>query len=359
MPLSHITFQIDAGATLQGPPHATDYPPHVGIAGDPWSGKFDGVIGAERATDITITGKGRIDGNGADSWKNEHEQKAAAIAAGKPPRAGSGVTQRPRMVQFSECDHITVTGITLSNSHQFHLVFSGCENVVADGLTIFAPSTSPETDGVDLRGAKHVQIRNCHIDNGDDEVAVKGGYQPADRSTFVCEDIEISHCTFLSGHGMSIGSDTAGNVRNVYCHDCTFDGTSNGIRIKSMRDRGGTVENVRYENLTMTNVEEGIVINAYYRKPPKTDTAQPVTPLTPLFREIRIRNVIGTCTKSVGMIVGLPEVGVSDVVLEDVKLSGPTGMVVRNATGVVFKNVEITPAKGKPVAVQDADVKRE
>ena len=157
------------------------------------------------------------------------------------------------------------------------------------------------------------RIEHCHIDNGDDNVAVTGSRLTPAKGEVACEDIEVSDCVFLHGHGVSIGSPTENGVRNVRVHDCAFNGTTNGIRIKSMRDRGGIVEDIHYNNLKMTNVNPAITINAYYQRPPATEAAEQVTNLTPTFRNIHITNLTATCPKSAGMIVGLPESHVSGI----------------------------------------------
>ena len=124
---------------------------------------------------------------------------------------------------------------------------------------------------------------------------------------FACEDLTITDCIFKHGHGVSIGSETVGGVRNVTVRRCRFEGTENGIRIKSPRGRGGTVENLVCEDITMSNVVGAITITTYYPRIPKADTAQAVTAETPKFQHIRIANLKATSAKDAGVIVGLPE----------------------------------------------------
>jgi polygalacturonase len=106
---------------------------------------------------------------------------------------------------------------------------------------------------------------------------------------------------------MSIGSETRGGVKNLLVKNCTFDGTTSGIRIKTSRERGGTVEGLVYRDLTMTNVEIPINITCYYPKIPVTDSAQSVTADTPVYRDIQIINLTASVPRSAGFIVGLPE----------------------------------------------------
>ena len=149
---------------------------------------------------------------------------------------------------------------------------------------------------------------------------------------------------------MSIGSETVGGVRNVTVRRCRFEGTENGIRIKSPRGRGGRVENVVYEDLTMKDVVGAITITAYYPQIPATDPAQPVTAETPTFQNIRIAGLQATSVKSAGVLIGLPESVMRDVVLENVQIdAATTGLTIRNASGVRLKNVRVTAKEGPPV----------
>ncbi|MGD0651689.1 MAG: glycosyl hydrolase family 28 protein, partial [Verrucomicrobiia bacterium] len=146
-----------------------------------------------------------------------------------------------------------------------------------------------------------------------------------------------------------------------------FEGTENGLRIKSQRGKGGVVENISYSNITMKNVDPAITLTSYYmynsagdptqRSTPKDDAAQPVTETTPIYRNIRITNLKATCEKSAGIILGLPESKISDVVLENVEITAATtGLSIKNAKGIQLKNVQVTPKKGPPFIVENAQV---
>ena len=165
-----------------------------------------------------------------------------------------------------------------------------CDGVVVTGVTVLAPERSPNTDAIDPSMCRNVKITGCSIDVGDDNIAIKSGKKVAGRE-FACENITITNCTFKHGHGVSIGSEIVGGVRTCVVKDCTFENTDNGIRIKTDRNRGGAVENIVYENITMKNVRGAIYFAGYYPKVPATDDAQPVTDTTPKYRDITIRNL--------------------------------------------------------------------
>ena len=76
----------------------------------------------------------------------------------------------------------------------------------------------------------------------------------------------MTDCVFFHGHGMSIGSETSGGVRNVTVRDCTFIDTENGLRIKSDAQARRDVENIRYENIVMSNVIPAITLTCFYQK---------------------------------------------------------------------------------------------
>jgi len=146
--------------------------------------------------------------------------------------------------------------ITLQNSPKFHFVPTDCEDVVITNVTILAPERAANTDR-STQAAGGCSFTHCKIDVGDDNIAHQGG-QKDPGTRFQSEDITVTDCVFRHGHGMSIGSETAGGVRNVTVKNCTFENTENGIRIKSDTRRGGIVENLVCDGITMKNVNPAI-----------------------------------------------------------------------------------------------------
>jgi polygalacturonase len=348
---SKTTLLLEHGATLKATDDPKDYLPADVIWADILAGRSKGpfthFLRGKKLTDVTITGKGTIDGSGARWWEPAEEAR----------RKVSGYTlPRPDLVRLVGCKNLKVSGITLQNSPKFHLVPEDCEDVLIEGVTILAPEGAANTDAIDPSISRRVKITKCLIDVGDDNVAIKSGKKLPGRE-YACEDITITDCVFKHGHGMSIGSETVGGVRNVTVQRCQFEGTENGIRIKSSRGRGGLVENVVYEDLTMKDVVGAITITSYYPKIPATDPAQPVTAETPKYQNIRIANLTATSTKSAGVIVGLPESQMRNVTLENVQISAAkAGLTIRNASGVSLKNVSVTPKEGPPFVVANAEV---
>jgi polygalacturonase len=338
---SSLNLHLDAGARLLFSQNFDDYR----IKGS----TYRPLVGAKGCHDIMISGTGTFDGQGGPWWVAERKVKSAARASGLP----DGEVGRPRMIVLESCKRIRLQGVTLANSPMYHFVPFKCEDITVDGISILSPSDSPNTDGIDPSVSRHVLITHCRIDTGDDCIAVKAGthgFGPV-------EDVLVTDCTFLHGHGCSIGSDTDSGVRNMTVQRCTFDGTDAGVRLKSRRGRGGLVENITYSDLTMRNVGQAVVITSYYYGLPKPgihDATEAVTADTPIWRNIVVRNIVATGgTKDAGLIIGLPEMPARAITLENVSISARDGLRIGYADGIALKNVKIAPNVGPALVVED------
>jgi polygalacturonase len=186
-----------------------------------------------------------------------------------------------------------------------------------------------------------VLIEHAFIDTGDDNIAIKSGLVGRDEPLLPSTDIAIRDCTFLNGHGLSIGSETAGGVRNVTVERVSFKGTRQGIRIKSARGRGNDIGNFIYKDIMMDGVETPIQITMYYTGLKGNEVSEPMTEHTPKFHDITIENLTATNAKSAIQAMGLPESPIAGLVLKHVKISAERGMVARYA-GIKEEDVEIT-----------------
>jgi polygalacturonase len=339
---SNLNLRLEAGATLLLSTDVADYALP--------DGKDRHCITAEQCHDIAVTGKGTIDGQGSAWWPRY--KKSYVPPPGAPP-----LPHRPLMLFFQRCERVLVQDVTLTNSPMFHLVPQECVDVTVRNIRILAPRDSPNTDGLDPSGWNFL-ITGCTFDVGDDCIALKPTPHFRKHGPS-CRNFLITHCRFLHGHGMSIGSQTAGGVADLTVRDCTFDGTGAGIRMKAARDRGGLVENLTYERLTIRHVNNPILIESYYPHYPKDlgkEPAEPVAALTPIWRHIRIEHVNISESPQAGHIVGLPEMPVEDITLSDVRISARRGLQVVHARGIRFAGSQIHAEKGDALIVQDADV---
>lgn len=309
---SNMTLEIQSGATLRFLQNTAAFPTieleFEGLAGL----VYQPCIFAENAENVVITGYGTIDGQG-DYWWRQHLE-------------GMLAHPRPYLVCFSQCRHIVLENVTLINSPVWTVHPLRCQNVVVRGVNIKNPADSPNTDGINPDGCQDVRIHDCTIDVGDDCIAIKSGTEDTPNPQ-PSERILITNCHFLHGHGgIVLGSEMSGGIRNVAVSSCVFYETDRGVRLKTRRGRGGTVEGLQLTNLIMENVMCPFVFNMYYfcGKDGKTPYVrdklpQPVTNSTPHLRDVSISGVRArSCTACAGFFYGLPESPVEGVVLRDV-----------------------------------------
>ncbi len=340
---SNIAFQLDKGAMLLGSPDHADYPAIVEF-------RLPGVqalVSAANAENVAITGEGTIDGNGESWWREVRTVQNAGVM---------GVHPRPRLVVFDHCKHVRLDGVTIQNSPMWQVVPYYSDDVVIHNVRVLAPQHSPNTDAVDPFSSSNVRIDHLFADTGDDDIAIKSGSIDSPGGDQPSRDISISDCTFLHGHGLSIGSEIAGGARNILAERIHFEGTDNGIRVKANRDRGSDVSNLVFRDIDMKDIKNPLVISEYYPRilPLESVVAPaPVTRLTPHFHNIVFQNVTATGAGMAGAIVGLPEAPVTDVVFENVSLSGEKGLTVGYAT-VTGKKVNIAAAQGDAIIKLDA-----
>jgi hypothetical protein len=139
-------------------------------------------------------------------------------------------------------------------------------------------------------------------------------------------------------------------VRNVQASNCTFTGTTNGIRIKSEPGLGGLIQNVSYRNITMTNVPNPLVINMAYALNPNNNYPSDV----PQVSGMTVDQLTATGAKAAGSLVGLAAAPIQNLTLSKLTISAKTGLVLQNATGVVLSNYTITTTSGPPVLATNA-----
>ena len=336
---SKITLQLDKGATLLGSSDYEDYPPKTEFR----KPGRQSLVSATDASNVAIRGEGVIDGAGKAWW-----QKKGVV---------EDVRVRPRLVVFDHCKHVLVEGITIQNSPDWQLVPYYSDDVTIRNIKVLAPANSPNTDAIDPFSSSNVRIDHVVADVGDDNIAIKSGMAGSPGPDEPSHDITITDCTFLHGHGLSVGSELAGGAKDIRAERIHFEGTSNGIRVKSNRDRGGDVGPLFFRDIDMKDVKTALNIYEYSametrltQKAPSPDgeVAQPVTRLTPHFHDITIENVTAQGGLSAGEILGLPEASVTGVVLHNVRISAQYGLTIHYAelsgTGVV-----VEASNGQPI----------
>ncbi|CAI9275100.1 unnamed protein product [Lactuca saligna] len=225
----NISFQVDG--TILAPTSSNAW----GSSGlEQWI-EFTQLLG------FTIKGKGTFDGRGSVWWTNRQVAKT-----------------KPMALRFSSSYKVTVTGITIQNSPQFHLTFEDCDGVLVHHFSISSPGDSPNTDGIHLHNTKNVIIHHTNLSCGDDCISIQTG----------CKNVLVHNVNCGPGHGISIGSlgidGTTACVSNITVRDINIHDTMTGVRIKTWQGGDGLLEGVVFSNIQVSEVEYPIMIDQYY-----------------------------------------------------------------------------------------------
>ena len=336
---NNVNLQVDSGAMLQALPKAS------------WPNATTAFITATNTHDVEISGSGTIDGQGSGWW-------------------GSPSSTRPPLVQMAFTTRILIQSVNAQNPPFYHFrLIGGNTNITVQGITINTETNSPNTDGVDISGVNAL-VQNCLIQDGDDDICLKN-----DTGQYSA-NIVVSNCTFNGGHGVSVGSDTAGGFNGFIVNNCTWNNTIYGIRCKSDNatsgsGAGGLVQNLGYYSLTMNHVEYPIIIYSYYNEEGTPDDVTPQiaagesvgsTNHCVVWRNITFSNVtasVSSLGKAVSaMIWGRLEAPVSNLVFDAVNISPSNRtFTVFNAQGVQIIDSNLgVPIKTNTLTVFNAQV---
>ena len=300
----------------------------------------------KNVTDVVIEGEGEtsiIDGQGARWWLAKEQSETFNPGA---------------MIRFEQGQRFLLRNFKIQNTPGVNITISNsgkASHATIHDVTISEPASeagkgkaSHNTDGVSIWGP-YVNIYNCNISNGDDNVVCDNDAQY----------IHVWNCDFGTGHGASIGSYTK-NIKHVWFDNITMNGTTAGIRMKTGINsdgtlRGGGEEDWKFTNFTMTKVKNPLSIDCFYDKNYNSDpavdkaNARALDSTTPTYNGIYLQNVKTTdvCDGNAIFFVGRPESHIKNVTLDNVQISAKKGIDIRFVDNLVFKNgSKITVSSG-------------
>lgn len=269
---------------------------------------------------------------------------------------------RPVMVSLVNCKRVLFDGPVFQNSPAWCLHPLMCEDLTIRNITVRNPWYSQNGDGIDIESCRNAVLCNSNFDVGDDAICIKSGKDADGRKRArPTENLIIKNCIVYHGHGgVTIGSEMSGGVRNVSVSDCTFMGTDVGLRFKTLRGRGGVVENIWFSNIDMINIPtQAISFNMYYgglsvsemlaegkRAESATEEVPPVTEETPSFRDIHMKNIYCRGAMQAIYLQGLPELNLRDISFENVNIIARTGLACTDATGLTIQGLNLVTETG-------------
>jgi len=299
--ISNLTLHIEDLATLQS------------MSREHWlenEWKNEAFLTAYYQTNLRIEGGGTIDGNGSEWWNHTKDDRH----------------YRPHLFKLHTINRLSIDGVRFSNSANHHVYVENCTNVRVRNILVEAPSTSPNTDGINFSGGRDQLLEDSHISNGDDCISVvcdNANQTSRHDDMGYGGNVHVKNVTCVHGHGISIGSVRHGVVRNVTMENITLWYAENGPRIKTYPNSTGLVSDITYRNIRLHDVERGLFINGEYC--PKSQSPYPCPP-------------------------GKNSVLIENVLFEDIRGS------VNSADGIVgsFNCSSLNPCKN--IALRDIDL---
>ena len=346
---------VEKGGVLKGSTDPQDYP----LVKTRWEGVerewTAALVNAEGLTGVELSGEGTIDGSG-EQWTQNLAQQLQQQAQPQPSATTTGAVRRgPRLICFQSCRRVRVAGLTLRNQAAWGLHILYSEDVVVEGLTIRAAHNIPSSDGIDVDSSRRVRITGCDIDVNDDCISIKSGRdEDGLRVNRPSEEIVIEKTRFGYGHGgVALGSETSGGIRNVEVRDCVAEaGNWAPVRLKTQPSRGGVVENITFRNFRLRDVRRAFEMNMAWTS--SRGTLGPAAKVLPVFRRIRLINVSGTA-QSGGVIRGLKDSPIENVVFEDCRVTAETGLVVEHAREMDYYGLKLAVKEGAPVVLKGVE----
>ena len=358
---SNVELQLAEGCELHFSGCIEDYLPVVFTRDEGFEIMSLGAfIYANEQENIAITGRGKIVGPSTDCEIYQINQEKAIniekIVFPDTPMServfdgtkGCGEVFLPKSIAPIRCKNVLIEGVTIDQGLYWNVVPQYCENVIIRGVTVNSFGHG-RTDGIDIESSKNVLIEYCSLDCQDDCYTMKSGRNVEGvRIGIPTENVVVRHCLALRGAGGIVcGTEVAGGVKNIYCHDCVFDGTDQAVRVKTLRPRGGGVENLVVERIR-ANVKDYAFFcdmlgsikwggNLAKRLP-----AQPVNDYTPDFHTITIDNMVVEGCQQLVKAIGLPERPLRNVLFSNVKASCDQLIKMRDTQGFVLKDADIT-----------------
>jgi polygalacturonase len=319
-----------------------------------------------------VSSGGVVSADGKEWWPSKEamggEEYARAIEQGKkaPTAEDYAATKeflRPDLVRLVQCDGILLDGPTFQNSPKFHVNPVQSENIIIRNIKILTEWYAQNGDGLDITASRNVLVYNSTINVGDDGICLKPGtIAGSQKPGPACENIIIADCVVYHAHGgFVIGSESYGGARNIMVRNCLFVGTDVGLRFKSLRGKGGVIENVFVDGIRMRAIATDAILfdMSYGGNAPDVEAtkaagernAEVVNDKTPQFRNFSIANIVCDGAQRAVFVSGLPEMPIKNITFTNVSILAKAGLSLTDAQGFAFENCRFDIASGDAITL--------
>ena len=316
---SNVELRLLEGAVLVGSTNPYDYDMVEG---------YYGLLLAKGQKNISVKGKGVIDGRGFDCALNFLNQVHLGFL--EDTTKNDRVTKRPKLIYFRECENVAIEGVNVRNAAEWTLVTDQCENLTISGILMDSKNYW-NNDGLDIVDCRHVLIKDSFIDASDDAICFK-----SHSAEHLCEDIEVRNCVARSSaSGFKFGTVSRGGFKNIrIINNKVFDTHRSAITIQSVD--GGEIENILVDGLEAVNTSNAIYLRTgirwnngkmgYLRNITLSNIKVEV-PATKADAGYSYEGPIEDMPRNISPsgIVGIPELPIENVTLKNVEIIYPGG----------------------------------
>ncbi|KAI4370272.1 hypothetical protein MLD38_018639 [Melastoma candidum] len=310
---SHFTLFLHRDAVILASQDERDWPlieplPSYGRGRDAEGGRYASLIFGTNLTDIVITGdNGTINGQG-DTWWRKFRGKELNFT-------------RPYLIELMYSDKIQISNLTLldSPSWNVHPVYSS--NVIVQGITIIAPTNSPNTDGINPDSCTNTRIEDCYIVSGDDCVAVKSGWDEYGIAYGMpTKQLVIRRLTCISPTSavIALGSEMSGGIEDVRAEDILAIDSESGVRIKTAIGRGGYVKDIYVRGMVMKTMKWAFWMTGNYGSHPDNNYDPNAYPM---IQNINYRDMVADNVTMAGRLEGIPGDPFTGICISNVTIS--------------------------------------
>jgi len=296
---SNINLHLEPGALLLGSPNKDDYriivPDFESRTNDLYVNRS--IIYAEKAENVSLTGTGIINGNG------KHKNFGKTLPQ----------NNRPFLARFVNCRNVTIRDVSMIESANWTCHLLGCKDVLIDGLKI-KNSIRANRDGLDIDGCENITVSNCRIYSMDDAIVFKSTGPAKVKNATVTNCIVSSHAS-----GIKFGTETTGGFENVTISNCVIKDIPVYSGLALMIVDGGTMKNIRIDNIVMNNVNIPLMIRLGNRARPYKKGIP--TPEAGSIENISISNITATNTGLPSHITGLHDKRIKNVTLDNINIT--------------------------------------
>jgi polygalacturonase len=373
-----VHLKIDKGVLIKGSQNFDDYPEiDTRIAGIEmkWPAALINVIGQKN---VQLSGEGKVNAQGKFCWDKYWAMRKDYDARGLRWIVDYDA-KRVRTFLVQSSSDITLKGLTFSNAGFWTIQLLYSDHITVDGVTVKnnEDGKGPSTDGIDIDSSSWVLVQNCDIDCNDDDFCLKAGRDwDGLRVNRPTEYVVIRKCIARKGGGLlTLGSETSGGIRHVLATDLVAKGTGNGFHIKSATTRGGTVEDIHFQNIEMDSVGNAFMYTMNWNPSYSYSTlpkgynydsipahwktmlhkVEPEEKGIPKFKDVYVSNIKVKQAKKAISANGLAQSSLINFNFSDVTIKADGAGEVNYAQGWTWKNVAINTNDKSVVAVKNSN----